>query len=115
MARGSSFGEVSLIIHNWDRITHGSLFEVGTNGEDLMNQIFHANNAVLAKGSLNDRVVGKSNALLVHLSVSTLVNELADGLQVGISISYPWLDDLEHLEGGLGHADKDTIVDLEKT
>jgi hypothetical protein len=53
--------------------------------------------------------------LLVYLSISTLVNELANALQVGVSIGDPWLDDLKHLQGSLSHADKDTIVDLEKT
>jgi len=93
----------------------GSLLEVGTDGEDLVNQILHADNAVLAKAVLNDGVIGESDALLVDLSVSTLVNKLAGGLQVGVSIGNPWLDDLKHLKGSLGHANKDTVVDLEKT
>src|SRR3954452_15170868 len=88
----------------------GSLLEVGTDGEDLVNQILHADNAVLAKAVLNDGVIGESDALLVDLSVSTLVNKLAGGLQVGVSIGNPWLDDLKHLKGSLGHANKDTVV-----
>jgi len=92
----------------------GGLFEVGANSEDLVDQVLHADNAVLAEVLLDDGVVGKSNALLVDLSVSTLVDELADGLEVGVTVGNPWLDDLEHLEGGLGHANKDTVVDLEK-
>jgi len=93
----------------------GSLLEVGANGEDLVDQILHADDAVLAKAGLDDRVVGKSNALLLNLSISTLVDELTDGLEVGVSVSNPWLNDLKHFEGGLGHADKDTVVDLEET
>lgn len=93
----------------------GGLLEVGTNGEDLVDQILHADNAVLAEVLLNDGVVGKSNALLVDLSISALVDELADSLQVGVSVGDPWLDNLQHLESGLGHANEDTIVDLEKT
>lgn len=91
------------------------MLKVGANGVDLVDQILHADNAVLAEVVLNDGVVGKSNALLVDLSVSTLIDELADSLQVGVSIGDPWLDDLQHLEGSLGHADKDTVVDLEET
>jgi hypothetical protein len=91
------------------------LLEVGANGEDLVDQILHADNAVLAKGLLDDGVVGKSNALLIDLSVSTLVDELTNSLEVGVSVGNPWLDDLEHLESSLGHADEDTVVDLEKT
>jgi len=93
----------------------GGLLEVGADSEDLVDQIFHADNAVLAKRPLDDGVVGESNALLLNLSVSTLVDELTDGLQVGVSISDPWLDNLEHFKGGLGHANKDTIVDLKET
>jgi len=93
----------------------GSLLEVGSNGEDFVDQVLHAYNAVLAQVGLNDRVVGKSNALLVDLSVSTLVDEFTNRLQVGVSVGNPWLNNLQHLEGGLGHANKDTVVDLKKT
>ena len=91
------------------------MLEVGTDGEDLVDQILHADNAVLAKAVLDDRVIGESDALLVNLSVSTLVDELTNSLEVWVSIGDPWLDDLQHLEGGLGHANEDTIVDLEET
>lgn len=93
----------------------GGLLEVGADGEDLVDQIFNADDAVLAEAGLDQGVVSKSNALLVDLAVSALVHELADGLQVGVSVGDPWLDDLEHLKGGLGHANEDTVVDLEET
>jgi hypothetical protein len=92
----------------------GSLLEVGSDSEDLVDQVLHADNAVLAQVGLDDRVVGESNALFVDLSVSTLVDELTNRLQVGVSVGNPWLDNLEHLEGGLGHTDKDTVVDLQE-
>lgn len=93
----------------------GGLLEVGANSEDLVDQILHADNAVLAKVLLDNGVVGKSDALLVDLTVTTLVDELTDGLEVGVTPSDEGLDDLEHLNGGLGQADEDTVVDLEKT
>ena len=93
----------------------GGLLEVWSDGEDLVDEILHADDAVLAEGSLNDGVVGKSNALLVDLSVTTLVDKLADSLEVWETVGDPWLDNLQHLEGGLGHANEDTVVDLEKT
>lgn len=93
----------------------GSLLEVGANSEDLVDEILHADNAVLAEGVLNDGVVGKSSALLVDLAVTTLVDELLDGLQVGVTVGDPGLDDLKHLSGGLGDADEDTVVDLKET
>lgn len=93
----------------------GGLLEVGSDGVDLVDEILHADDAVLAEVGLDDGVVGESDALLVDLSVSALVDELADGLEVGVTVGDPWLDDLEHLKGGLGQADEDTVVDLEKT
>jgi hypothetical protein len=93
----------------------GSLLEVGTDCEDLVDQILDADNAVLAKAVLDDSIVGESNALLVDLSISTLVDELTGCLEVGVSVGNPWLDNLQHLKGSLGHANEYTIVDLEKT
>lgn len=93
----------------------GGLLEVGADGEDLVDQIFHTDNTVFSEVGLDDGVVGKSNALLVDLSVTTLVDELTDGLEVRVTISDPWLNNLEHLEGSLGHTNEDTVVDLKKT
>lgn len=93
----------------------GGLLEVGANGEDLVDQVLHADNTVLAEGTLNESIVGKGNSLLVDLSISALVDKFTDGLQVGVSIGNPRFDDLKHLKGGLGHANEDTVVDLEKT
>jgi hypothetical protein len=92
----------------------GSLLEVGANSEDLMDQVLHANNAVFSKVGLNESVISESNALLINLAITTLVDELSDGLEVGVSIGNPGFDNLEHLEGGLCQADEDTIVDLEE-
>lgn len=93
----------------------GGLLEVGANSEDLVDEILSADDAVLAEVLLNDGVVGKSSALLVDLSVSTLVDELLDRLQVGVTVGDPRLNNLEHLGGGLGDLDEDTVVDLEET
>jgi len=93
----------------------GGLLEVGTDGEDLVYQIFNTDNAILAEAVLDNGVVGEGDALLVNLSISALVDELADALEVGVSVGNPWLNDLEHLKSGLGHANKDTVVDLEQT
>lgn len=91
------------------------LLEVGADGVDLVDKILHADNAVLAEVLLDDGVVGQGNALLVDLSVTALVDELLDALQVGVTVGNPGLDDLDHLGGGLGELDEDTVVDLEQT
>ena len=91
------------------------MFKVRSDGEDFVDQVLHADNAVLAKRSLNDGVVGESDTLLFDLSISTLVDELSNSLEVGVTVCDPWLDDLQHLESSLSHANKDTVVDLEET
>lgn len=91
------------------------LLEVGANSVDLVDQILHADNAVLAEGLLNDLVVGKRDTLLVDLSVTTLVDELTDTLEVGVTVSDVGVDDGQHLLGGLGETDEGTVVDLDQT
>jgi hypothetical protein len=93
----------------------GGLLEVGADGVDLVDKILHADNAVLAEVLLDDGVVGERDALLVDLAVSALVDELLDALEVGVTVSDPRLNDLDHLGGSLGDADEDAVVDLEET
>ena len=93
----------------------GGLLEVGADGVDLVDQVLDADDAVLAEVLLDQLVVGDGQALLVDLSVTALVDELTDGLQVGVAVGDEGLDDLQHLGGGLGQADEDTVVDLEET
>ena len=91
------------------------LLEVGADGEDLVDHIFHTDDTKLAKALLDDGVVGKREALLVDLAIATLVDQFTNSLEVGVAIGDIWFDDLQHLGGGLGKADEDTIVDLEET
>lgn len=92
----------------------GGLLEVGANSVDLVDEILDTDNAVLAEVLLDDGVVRQGNALLVDLSVSALVDELLDALQVGVTVGDPRLNNLDHLGHGLGDANKDTVVDLQK-
>ena len=91
------------------------LLEVGAHGEDLMDQILNAHKAVLAQVVLDKLVVGKGDTLLVDLAVTALVDELANGLEVGVAIGNVWVDNCEHLLSGLGQSDEDTAVDLEES
>jgi len=92
-----------------------SLLEVRSDSVNFVNQILHANNTVLAKAVLNNGVVGKSNALLVDLAVSTLVDKLTNSLERRVTIGDPRVNNLKHLGGGLGELDEDTVVDLKET
>jgi hypothetical protein len=92
------------------------LLEVGADGVDLVDEVLHADDAELAEVLLDDGVVGERDALLVGgLGVSALVDELTDGLKVWVAVGDEGLDDLQHLGGGLGQADEDTVVDLKET
>ena len=62
------------------------LLEVGADGEDLVDEILDGEDVVLAQGLLDDVVVGERNTLLVDLSVTTLVDEFTDSLQVGLAV-----------------------------
>ena len=61
------------------------LLEVGANSEDLVHEILNREDVVLAESLFNNLVVGEGNTLLVDLAVAALVDELADGLQVGLA------------------------------
>ena len=75
----------------------------------------NANDSVLSKVLLDDGVGAEGDPLLVDLAVSALVDELADGLEVGLSVGDVGLDKKEHLGGRLGDLDEHTVVDLEET
>jgi hypothetical protein len=91
------------------------LFEVRSDSGDLVDQVFHTDDAELAQGVLDQLVVSEGDALLVDLAISALVDEFTDGLEVWVPVSDVWVNDGEHLLGGFGHADKDAVVELEKT
>ena len=91
------------------------LLEVGSDGENLMNQVLHTHDTVLPQMIFNDLVIGKRDPLLVDLAIAALVDEFADGLEVGIAVGDVGFDDFEHLRRGFCEADEDAIVDLEET
>lgn len=93
----------------------GDGLEVGAAGGDLVDNVFDGEDAELAEVLLNNLVVVDGETLAVDLGVTTLVDQLADGLEVGCAVGDVRLDELEHLRGGLGQSDKDTVVDLEET
>lgn len=71
------------------------LLEVGSDSEDLVDQVLHAHDAEVAEVLFNDRVVGERDAVLVDgLGVSTLVDELANGLEVRVAVGNEGLDNL---------------------
>lgn len=63
------------------------MLEVGANCVNLIDQIFSGVDAGLAEGLLDDGVAGEGNSLPGNLAVSSLVDELLDGLTSGVAES----------------------------
>jgi len=91
------------------------LLEVWSDGDDLVNDIFDADNAILSERFLDDGIIGQWNALFVDFAITALVDELSDGLEIWITISNIWFDNTEHFDSSLGETNKYTIVDLKET
>mmetsp|Transcript_84433 Transcript_84433/g.180858 ORF Transcript_84433/g.180858 Transcript_84433/m.180858 type:complete len:206 (-) Transcript_84433:130-747(-) len=90
----------------------GGLLEVRPHSVDLVDQVLHPIQAVLAKAVGDNLVVRERDALLVHLAESTLVDQLPDGLQRRVAVCDVWLDSLQHLQDGLVHLQEDASVEL---
>jgi len=88
-----------------------SHFEVGSNGEDFVNEILHADDSELAQSLLND-FVGEGASSSLQLSVSALVDEFADGLEVGIAPGDVRIRDSQHTQRRLVQLNKGGVVDL---
>lgn len=92
-----------------------SLLEVRSDGVNLVDEVLHAHDTVLAQVGLDQGIVGERDALLVDLTVTALVDELTHGLEIGIAIGDVRLHGPKHLQSGLGHPHEDTVVDLDQT
>jgi len=91
------------------------LFEVLADNENLVDEVLNAEDASVAQLLGDDAVVGDGNALVVHVHEASLVDELSDGLQIRRSIGDIRLDELEHLLGGTGETDENSVVDLSQS
>lgn len=88
------------------------LLEVGADGDDFVDQVFHRGDAELTQVGFNDGVVRQSNSLLVDLTETSLVDQLSHGGVVGVTVSHVRFDQLEQFGGGLGDSHEGTGVDL---
>lgn len=88
-------------------------FEVGADSVHLVNDIFHANDSILAQSLLNLAIAGESvSTVMVELAVATLIDEFPGALVVGIAPGDVGLHQLQHAHSGLVELDEDTVVDL---
>jgi hypothetical protein len=98
----------------WPQEVSGGL-EVGAHGDDLVDEVLNAGDAGLAEGRADHGVAADGHALATHLAKSALVDELSDGLEVGVSVGDEGLHQVEHLAGGGIHAHEHAVVDLAQT
>lgn len=91
------------------------LLEVGTAGDDLVDEVLHAVNTLGAELTSDDAVVAEGDSGSVDLTVTTLVDELGDGGTAGETIGDERLDHSDHVPGGLVELDEDGVVDLSKS
>lgn len=91
------------------------MLEVWSHRQNLVDQILHTYNAEFAQIVFNQLIVGKSDTLLVDLSVATLVDELANRLQVRIAVCDVGIDNGQHFRGCFCESDEDAIVDLKES
>lgn len=92
-----------------------SLLEVWSNGVDFVNQVLNGDDTVFTELALDDGIVGKSDSLLVDLTVTSLVQKLSNGGQRWVTVSDVWLSKLQKLRSSLGDSNKDTGVDLKQS
>ena len=91
------------------------LLEIGSDSDNLVDQILHADDAIFAKVVFDQLIVCKRNALLIDLAISAFVDELAHGLERWVTVGNPRLHNFEHFPGCLCETHKYAIVDLEQT
>ena len=93
------------------------LLEIGPDGENLVDQVLHTDDAEFPQMLLNNGIVRQWDPLpgpqlVSNLAVPALVDQGAHGFQIGVPVCDEWLDDLEHFHGGFCEADEDRGVDL---
>jgi len=63
----------------------GGVLEVRSNIHDLVDKILNTDDSKLSKSALNDVIGSDGSTVSRHLNMSTLVDELANRLEVGSS------------------------------
>jgi len=98
----------------WPQETVG-FSEVRSASVNFVNQIFNALNSELSEGLVDDIIIGDGDSLVENLSMSSLVDQRTNRLEVGISKSNVWFDALQHVQSGSSQSDENTIVNLSQS
>ena len=90
------------------------LLEVGADGEDLVDQVFHADDAVFAQVVLDQLVVREGDALLIDLAVAALVNEVAYRFDRGEAVRDVGFHYFQHFRCRFGEPHEYSVIDLQQ-
>jgi len=63
-----------------------NLLKVGANCSNFVDEVLNAEDIKLAKRLLDNIVVDERNALLVDLTVASLINQFTDRLQIWLAV-----------------------------
>jgi len=88
------------------------VLEVWSDSEYLVDEILNTDDAKLAELCLDDVVTGDRGTVALGLDKSSLVNELANTLQIGGAPCDVGFANAEHVDGGFVQLDEHSIVDL---
>jgi hypothetical protein len=61
------------------------LLKVGPDREDFVYEIFNRENVILSKSLFNHLVVGERYSLLINPTITALVDQLADSLEIRLA------------------------------
>ena len=77
-----------------------ALLEGRSDGSNFVDDIFDGDDTVLAERLFDDGVGGKGDSLLVDLSVTSLVDEFSDSLEVRLSTAMHCISTTSEGDGG---------------
>ena len=80
-----------------------------------MDEVLDAVDTVRTELTSDDAVVSEWDSASVNLTIASLVDELGDGLSGWVTEGDVWLDDSDHVPGGLVELDEHAIVQLSKS
>ena len=89
--------------------------EVGTAGNEFLDEFLNRFNTDSAQTSLDDFVGSERDSLLVEFSVTSLVDQIVDDLSGGVTEGNIRLNFLKHIQSGSVYSDQSGVVDLSKS
>jgi len=93
------------------------LLERISDGPDLVDEVLNALDAGVLKTLTlsDDGVIGDGDSGSVDLTVSSLVDKSLDGRSGRVSVGDVRLNHSDHVDGGSGHSDEDTVMELSES